>query len=206
MDLLVKEPEREREVSEEEILRLVQRAQEGEVEAFGEAFELLEAKLHRQAFFLAGDEHQAVELLQETMIEVWKHVSRYDGRAKFFTWICSVMAHRHYDWLRRWRARAAAMFRMGAAAEESYAPSPEETADQTEAAQIMRECLDELPAKQRTVVYLRFYAGESLEGIAAIAKCSVGTVKSRLFHGLERLARMHKLKEFQDNLPSEARR
>jgi RNA polymerase sigma-70 factor, ECF subfamily len=206
MDLLVKEPEMEREVSEEEISRLVREAQKGDAEAFGEAFEILEVKLHRHAFFLTGDEHQAVDLLQETMIEVWKHLQRYDGRARFLTWICSIMAHRQYDWLRRWRARAATIFKAKANAEESSAPSPEEIEDHAERARLLRQCLDELPTKQRTVVYLRFYAGESLEGIAAIAQCSTGTVKSRLFHGLERLARMQKLKEFRDAISSETRK
>jgi RNA polymerase sigma-70 factor (ECF subfamily) len=206
VDLLVKELEGEPEISEEEIGGLVRVAREGDAQAFGRIFEMLSSKLHRQAFFLAGDEHEAVDLLQETMLEVWKHLRRYDGRVRFFTWICSIMAHRHYDWLRRLRVRARTVFSAKAfAAEESYAPSPEESADHAETARVLRECLEELPAKQRAVVYLRFYAGESLEGIAAIARCSVGTVKSRLFHGLERLGRMRQLKEFQEHFDSAKR-
>lgn len=195
---LVKERENTPEISEEEISWLVRVAQEGDPEAFGKLFEMLSSKLHRQAFFLTGHEQEGLDLLQETMIEVWKHLGRYDGRARFFTWICSIMAHRHYDWRRRLRVRAATLFKAKAATEERHDRSPEENADQAETAQLLRECLDELPPKQRTVVYLRFYAGESLEGIAAIAQCSVGTVKSRLFHGLERLAGMRKLREFQN--------
>jgi RNA polymerase sigma-70 factor (ECF subfamily) len=207
VELLVKELEGPPEISEAEIPGLVRAAREGDAEAFGKIFETLSPKLHRQAFFLTGDEHQAVEVLQETMIEVWKHLRRYDGRARFFTWICSIMAHRHYDWLRRLRVRAATVFGANAVAnEESYTPSPQESADHAETARALRECLEELPAKQRAVVYLRFYAGESLEGIATIAKCSVGTVKSRLFHGLERLAKMRKLKEFQEHFDSAKRR
>jgi RNA polymerase sigma-70 factor, ECF subfamily len=206
VDLLVKGLESAAGISEEEIPRLVGAAREGDTDAFGRLFEMLSSKLHRHALFLTGDAHQAVDLLQETMIEVWKHLRRYDGRAQFQTWICSIMAHRHYDWMRRWRVRAAAVFNARAAAQEFCAPSPEETAEQAETARLLRECLDDLPAKQRAVVYLRFYAGESLEGIAAIAQCSVGTVKSRLFHGLERLARMRKLKELQEHLPSATRR
>src|SRR5690348_10222603 len=101
MVLLVQELDTAAGVSEEEISRLVRAAREGGAEAFGRLFEVLSPKLHRQAFFLTGDEHQAVDLLQETMIEVWKNLRRYDGRARFFTWTCSIMAHRHYDWMRR---------------------------------------------------------------------------------------------------------
>ena len=206
MDLLVKELESAPGIAEAEISRLVREAQEGDTQAFGRVFELLSSKLHRQAFFLTSEEHQAVDLLQETMIEVWKHLRRYDGRARFFTWICSIMAHRHYDWMRRWRVRAAAVFNEKASIEVSHAPSPGESAEQAETARLLRECLDHLPAKQRAVVYLRFYAGESLEGIAALAGCSVGTVKSRLFHGLERLASMRKLKDVKDHVPWAARK
>lgn len=212
MDLLVEnmdamEARRESEVSEEEISRLVRRAQANDAEAFGDLFEVLGGKLHRQAFFLAGDAQQALDLLQETMVEAWKHIGRYDGRARFFTWVCSVMAHRHYDWLRRWRVRAAAILaEKEEAREESAGRSPAEDAEEVERARLLRTCLVALPAKQRTVVYLRFYAGESLEGIAALAKCSVGTVKSRLFHGLERLARMQRLKEFQLKLQPRIRK
>lgn len=197
------EARQDAEICEQEISRLVRRAQENDSDAFADIFEILQAKLHRQAFFLAGDEHQALDLLQETMLETWKHIARYDGRARFFTWICSVMAHRHYDRLRRLRVRAAALLaKKEEAAEEELATSPAEAAVDYERAKLLKACLDELPMKQRTVVYLRFYAGESLEGIAAIANCSVGTVKSRLFHGLERLAEMRRVKELQIDVES----
>ena len=42
---------------------------------------------------------------------------------------------------------------------------------------------------------LRFYVDDSLEGIAAALGCSVGTVKSRLFHALDKLRAMHALRE-----------
>jgi RNA polymerase sigma factor (sigma-70 family) len=110
------------------------------------------------------------------------------------------MIHRHYDWLRRFRTRAFALF---TAAEEDECvsettSSPHESAARLEHARLLRECLDELPRRQRMVVYLRFYAGESLEGIAATARCSIGTVKSRLFHALKRLAKMQKIKQLRD--------
>jgi len=47
-----------------------------------------------------------------------------------------------------------------------------------------------LPAKHQQVIYLRFYVDDSLEGIAAALGCSVGTVKSRLFHALDKLRGM----------------
>jgi len=195
--------ESETEISEKEISDFVLQAQGNDPEAFARAFCLLQPRLLRQALFLAGDEHRALDLLQDTMLETWKHLQRFDGRARFFTWICGIMVHRHYDWLRRLRIRAAHLFEEESRleSEPEHQPGPSETSDHLDRARVMRECLDQLPSKQRAVVYLRFYAGESLEGIALINQCSVGTVKSRLFHALERLAKMQKLKEFQSEAP-----
>jgi RNA polymerase sigma-70 factor, ECF subfamily len=186
-------------VSEEETSILVLRAQARDADAFTRLFHTLQDRLHRQALFLAGDPHQALDLLQETMIETWQHLPRYDGRTRLFTWVCRIMLHRHYDWLRRLRVRAFVLF-SNPPDDTLPAPSTRQVGSDSDHARIMRECLDRLPAKQRLVVYLRFYAGESLIGIAVAAHCSLGTVKSRLFHGLARLARMKEVQHLQEDL------
>ena len=58
----------------------------------------------------------------------------------------------------------------------------------------MYRCIQALPAKHQQVIHLRFYAGDSLAGIAAALGCSVGTVKSRLFHALDKLRGMNALR------------
>jgi RNA polymerase sigma factor (sigma-70 family) len=76
-----------------------------------------------------------------------------------------------------------------------HAPGPDQAAQLSERSRLVLQTLERLPSKQREVVFLRFYADEPLAGIAAALHCSVGTVKSRLFHGLENLRRMHLLRE-----------
>ena len=68
---------------------------------------------------------------------------------------------------------------------------PDQVAGIREQAALVWECIHALPAKHQQVLYLRFYVGDSLEGIAAALGCSQGTVKSRLFHGLEKLRKMN---------------
>lgn len=55
----------------------------------------------------------------------------------------------------------------------------------------MRKCIASLPVKHQQVIFLRFYVDDSLEGIAVALGCSVGTVKSRLFHALDKLRGMN---------------
>jgi RNA polymerase sigma-70 factor (ECF subfamily) len=80
---------------------------------------------------------------------------------------------------------------------------PDEAAQRRERAAEVRKCIEALPAKQQQVIYLRFYVGDSLGGIAAALGCSVGTVKSRLFHALERLRGMNVLNEQRGTLKEE---
>jgi RNA polymerase sigma-70 factor (ECF subfamily) len=72
--------------------------------------------------------------------------------------------------------------------------SPDEAALAREEAALVRQCVCSLPLKHQQVIHLRFYVDDSLAGIAAALGCSVGTVKSRLFHALEKLRGMKDLR------------
>ncbi len=61
---------------------------------------------------------------------------------------------------------------------------------QNETAARLRQYLELLPEKHRQVILLRFFEDASLPDMAAVLGCSVGTVKSRLHHALEKLRKM----------------
>src|SRR2546423_1706483 len=69
----------------------------------------------------------------------------------------------------------------------------DQTAQLREQAALVRNCIQALPPKHQQVIYLRFYVDDSLEGIASALGVSVGTVKSRLFHALDKLRGMNAL-------------
>jgi RNA polymerase sigma-70 factor (ECF subfamily) len=156
----------------------------------------LEGRLFRQAYALCRDEAQAQDLAQETLIEAWRSLGRFNGQCQLATWLCSILLHRHKALLRRTRWRALfPHFSRGeqeraAGRLEDHAPAPDQAAHLSDRTRLVLASLDRLPARQREVLFLRFYGDEPLEGIAAALNCSVGTVKSRLFHGLEALRRM----------------
>jgi RNA polymerase sigma-70 factor (ECF subfamily) len=63
-------------------------------------------------------------------------------------------------------------------------------AAQNEAAIQLKRCVEMLPEKHREIIQLRFFEDASLPDMAAVLGCSVGTVKSRLHHALEKLRKM----------------
>lgn len=182
---------------------LISRAQAGDSEAFDILCREHGGRLLRQAIGLCGDASAAEDLVQETFLAAWRSISRYNAGCRFFTWLCSILIHRHRNVLRkRWPLpfsflrggeRDSTNNFLASVPDPGHTPGMQiEGAEQ--AVRVLRS-LEKLPVKLREVVYLRFYAQESLEGIAAALGCPVGTVKSRLFHGLERLRQMKSLIE-----------
>ena len=180
---------------------LLDQARAGDTEAFSEICRIHGTRLLRQAMTLCGDSTLAEDLAQDTLVEAWKCLRRYNGRCRFFTWLYAILLNRHRNLLRQKRLLPFSAFARPDHDEfqkhftnlVDHGSLPDEAAQLHEQAAQVRACLQALPAKQRQVIYLRFYADDSLEGIAAALGCSVGTVKSRLFHALDRLRGMNAL-------------
>jgi RNA polymerase sigma-70 factor (ECF subfamily) len=176
-------------------------ARAGDAEAFSDVCRTYETRLLRQAMMLCGDAAQAEDLAQDTLVEAWRCLRRYNGQCQFFTWLCAILLNRYRNQLRKKRPLPfSAFFRQD---HDEFQTSmanltddnarPDETIELQEQTAQVRACIQTLPAKHQQVVYLRFYADDSLEGIAAALGCSVGTVKSRLFHALEKLRSMNNI-------------
>jgi RNA polymerase sigma-70 factor (ECF subfamily) len=189
---------------------LLDRARAGDAEAFGEICRAYETRLLRQALLLCGNDAQAEDLAQDSLVEAWCCLRRYNGRCQFFTWLCAILLNRFRNQLRKKRPLPFSAFSRHEhdevqnqfASLADHQSRPDETAQLQEQAAQIRACIQALPAKQQQVVYLRFYADDSLEGIAAALGCSVGTVKSRLFHALDKLRGMNALNAQLDELPA----
>jgi len=71
-------------------------------------------------------------------------------------------------------------------------PQPDEIIQRDEIAGCIQNALRRLPDEQRIVIVLRHYEGLKFHQIASVLGCPLGTVKSRMHHGLERLRMMLK--------------
>ena len=189
---------------------LLERARGGDSKAFCELVHAHEARLFRQAFALCSDLSLAEDLAQDTLVSAWQSIQRFQGQCRFFTWLCSILIHLHCN-VRRKRQPApfAALARQDndeaeRVLESTAAPGagPDESLQQDERDAALRRSLDRLPEKHRDVVYLRFFVDTSLDGIAAALNCSTGTVKSRLFHALDKLSQMPELKSISNQTES----
>lgn len=180
---------------------LLEEARAGDAEAYGEVYRVYATRLLRQAMTLCGNVALAEELAQDTLVEAWKCLRRYNGQCEFFTWLCAILLNRYRNSLRN--NRLLPVSNLGCRDLDEFANAvetgadrgslPDEAAALREQSALVRKCLQSLPPKHQQVIYLRFYVDDSLDGIAAALGCSVGTVKSRLFHALDKLRSINAL-------------
>lgn len=178
---------------------LLDQAKAGDAEAFGEICRAYETRLLRQALTLCGNPTLAEDLVQETLVEAWKSLRRYNGRCQFFTWLCAILLNRFRNTFRRkWLLPFSALGQPDAEQLSSKIDAlqdpdshPDQSVQMREDAAAILACIKALPRRHQQVIYLRFYVDHSLEGIAEALGCSVGTVKSQLFRALDKLRGMH---------------
>src|SRR5580658_6379640 len=92
--------------------QLLARAREGDAPAFLRLIEPLQTRLLRQATALTGDAGMAEELVSETRIRAWKHLSRYNETCRLSAWLYAILLHCQQEAARRDRSRPPSLARL----------------------------------------------------------------------------------------------
>src|SRR6266850_2450270 len=82
---------------------LLEQARTGDADAFCALCRSYEVRLARQAVSVCGNAALAEELAQDTLVEAWKSLRRYNGRCQFFTWLCAILLNRFRNTVREKR-------------------------------------------------------------------------------------------------------
>jgi len=189
---------------------LLEQARQGDAEAFCELSRKHETRLFQQAVALCRNPATAEDLVAETIVEAWKSLQRFDGSCRFSTWLYAILLHRYQKLVRKLRSRPIPLSSIPVNDAEfgerllEQSPdtglSPAEALIQADLDAPLRRAVASLPQKHQQVVLLRFYEGASLPEIATALGLSVGTVKSRLHHALEKLRKMKSIVNLSDAL------
>jgi RNA polymerase sigma factor (sigma-70 family) len=127
----------------------------------------------------------AEDAVQEAFLHVWRSAERFrPDRGKAGTWVLTFVHRRAVDLVRREERRR------GEPAESAPAttgPGADEDADQRSKREIVQGALRRLPPEQREAIELAYYGGYTQSELAERLGEPLGTIKSRMFTGLQRL-------------------
>jgi len=148
-------------------------------------------RLLRYLVYLSGNRELAEDLFQETWIRVLERGHQYDGKHEFSTWLYAVARNLTIDYL----GKKNPVSLDGLMGDEEHTPlepaDPRplawEVVQRQEQVERIGAALLSIPVEYRETVVLRFQEGLSLDEIAAVTRAPLGTVKSRLYRGLNML-------------------
>ncbi len=171
-------------------LDLVERHRYGDPAAFETIYERFERMVYNLALRMSGDPEEASELSQEVFLRVHRHLSGFRGGSTLKTWIYRVtvnccrshLRRRRWPWGSRHGGPVEALERL-----PDPAPGPEAVALNRDLGERLAAALVAIPLPFREAVVLRDVHGLSYEEIARMLRVRLGTVRSRIARGRERL-------------------
>lgn len=169
-------------------LHLIQRMATGDRDAFARFYDRYAALVLTFATRLLQVRADAEDLLQEVFLQVWRQAKSYDqARGSPEAWITTITRSRAIDKLRSRRRRDESAGSPQVSSPLDGVRKVESGAAESEARLAVHGALAQLPEAQRVVLELAYFDGFTQSEIAARLGEPLGTVKTRLRAGLERL-------------------
>ncbi len=176
-------------------LDLMERIQGGDDRALGELYDRHGAVMYSLARSIVSEPADAEEVVADAFLQIWRGAQQYDrSRASVGAFLAVVTRSRALDVVRARRRRGAAEDRAAAWNEGGLAvalsasdPAPDRALELHETYAVVRKALDMLPESQREVILLAYFGGYSQSEIAARLSEPLGTVKTRVRAGMQKL-------------------
>ena len=180
-------------IQNDELKKLLLACSRRDQAAFARLYEATSGKLFGVAVRILKREDWAEEVLQDCYVNIWNHAGSYTASLSApMTWMTSIVRNRCLDWLRRPQVEIV----LGSVDPEgedpleampSDSPGPLELLAQSKHARAIADCLRALEGNPRQAIMLAFFEGLSHAELALHMHQPLGTVKTWVRRGLERL-------------------
>jgi RNA polymerase sigma-70 factor, ECF subfamily len=174
--------------SNEDLVRWLSQAANGDQEAFKNLYEATSPKLFGLAVKMLKNRGFAEDVCQETYIKIWHHAAEYHGeRGSVMTWITAILRYRALDKLRSIKPEEPLDNEQHEQA--NHEPGPFYLALQGQQAAALQGCMEEISTEQQMSIALAFFEGLTHQELTVRLQAPLGTVKSWIRRGMESLRR-----------------
>lgn len=158
----------------EEEQKLVKLAVKGNIQAFGELFERHKEYFYKMAYLHSGNEEDALDIVQESILKGYRGVKSLKKSEYFSTWMTRIIINTARDTLRKRRPQLEL---------DKADASAEEQAGDLDRNMDVRAAVENLPEKYRTVIFLRYFQDLPVLEIAEKLGVPPSTVSTNLHRG-----------------------
>ena len=180
-------------LGDENLLTLIAHGDKDALECF---YEKYSTQVFSLARYMLKDEAIAEEIAQDVFLAVWQKAGTFKAnRGSPKGWLMSIAHHRVIDHVRSAKRARASMDRMAqemASLEKLYQVRTEDEALRSIERQEIAKALESIPEAQRTVILMSYFQGYSQTEIAKILDQPLGTVKTRIRLGMQKLRSIFK--------------
>jgi len=156
---------------------------DGDKSAFQELVKRHKEKVRNIIYMTMNNSALVDDIAQEVFITVYKNLKHFRFESQFTTWLYRVTVNRCKDYLRGINVR-----KIFSPIEDGYEVSEYSTpVESNDISKIVMDAISKLPVKLRMPLILKDIEGFSYQEISETLKCEMGTVKSRIFRGREKL-------------------
>jgi RNA polymerase sigma-70 factor (ECF subfamily) len=179
-------------------LELVRRAQKGDAKAFEGLLGKYRRKVYGLAMGMVGNRDDAMDIMQDAFVRVYRHINSFQGDSSFYTWMYRITMNLCIDHVRKASRMRAAPYEDRLSHDNvdqgdfpilpvRHDVNPGKAARRHEIMRKVSAALADLPAHHRAVIVMREFEGLSYEEMAQVMQVPKGTIMSRLFHARHKL-------------------
>jgi RNA polymerase sigma factor (sigma-70 family) len=176
---------------------LVEKAKEGNQKAYAELMQRYKDSIFFMVLKMVNNKDDAMDITVTTFAKAFENLEKYRPEFAFSTWLFRIATNGSIDFIRKKKLTTTSIDSMGGSGEngddrifeiKSDVLNPEETSIKKQQTEQLKEIIDKLPARYKTLIVLRYFDELSYEEIAEQLDLPLGTVKAQLFRGRDLLS------------------
>jgi len=171
---------------------LIERALNGSLQAWEDLVRRYEGRVYNYSLRLTGNRDDALDLMQDVFMGVYRHLERFRGDSQFVSWLFRIAHNKAVDLVRRRHASPVKYQMLPDDPDEwpdvsDTAANPQSAALTNEKNAMIQRLLDALTPEQRLILELKVFQSMTFEEIAMMQDISANTAKTRFYSALKKL-------------------
>ena len=188
----------ENELKQEAIIKLIQGCKNNDGDAYNELLSYYEGYLYRICFNFTRSQEEALDIMQEVYIKIFRAIKSFDERRPFLPWLKKITINTlinygktnrrsEYSLEGKWEQFESKEVRLSPEQYLAARDNPEGAVILKDTHQVIDKLIAELPQRYRLPLILRYYEEMTYEQIAVALKQPLGTVKSSVYRARSQL-------------------